>query len=256
MALAKSKERPMKYVKTLSMLFLTSILIITPGCKDNAAGPNDGLADDDAADLVAGIMGGRQSTGGLTAQFSDAARLAGGAQLSKTGVALADPDTVFLVRDTTTTFYSYYYAMAYIYSFPSVSRMQVTYIMKGGFDTPRATANDSAGGVWTITNVTPPATEYRIDGASYRIGSLTLKLRDKTAMTHQMRLTLSGISVDKSTGTIKSGICTFTISGQTDTGTSFTKNGTITFGTGGAPSLTIGTKKYLLDIVLGEATPA
>ena len=243
-------------IQYLNILLATAVLMGITGCKNDATGPDNGIPDDDAADLIAGMMGGSSSTWGISGQLSDVARVAAGGSMGKMDAGGGFPvvvDTVWFVRDTATVLYTYHYAGLIVFSTNVPGQIQVGFAAAGSFNAPRVQSQDTSGGAWVLSNLLIAYPEYRLDGTYWRNGATASKVREKTSYSSRASMAFSGLLINKSTGTLAGGNCTITLTGKTGDGRSFTKSATVTFFRGELPQLMIAGKRYYLNLALGEA---
>ena len=247
-------------MKRQYMWFLIAGLfaVLVTGCNkdDEAVGSGDAvvLTSDDAADAFASTLGGSQSTAGLTAQLEEAATIAGGGSLGKVDATTGTlwDTTITRVRVGT---YSYSYAFRYSIVLANVNRLDFGYTMKGIYDTPRMSSNDSAAASFQVSNLLA-GTAYSITGIYNRYGTQVSKVRNKTSFSSTITVSTTAMLIDKSTKRVSGGSAAVIIYGQSSTGNIYSFNGTVTFLGNQQATLVIGSKSYTLNLATGEATAA
>ncbi|MBK7257575.1 MAG: hypothetical protein IPI01_07180 [Ignavibacteriae bacterium] len=235
---------------------LSALLI--GGCKkdDGAVGTEDAvvLTADDAADTFASTLGGSQSTAGLTAQLEEAATIAGGGSLGKVDASAGTMWDTTITRVRVGT-YSYSYSFRYSVVLANVNRLDFGYTMKGIYDTPRMSSNDSAAASFQVSNLLT-GTAYSVTGIYNRYGSQASKVRNKVSFTSTITVSTTALLIDKSTKRVSGGSAAVIIYGQSSTGNIYSFNGTVTFLGNQQATLVIGSKSYTINLATGEATAA
>jgi hypothetical protein len=245
---------------TFFFIAATSLLVLAftfGSCKksDDAVDPSStvNLTEDDAANTFAHTLAGGQGTCGLTTQLEEAATVAGGAIIPKR----ADPATVLfdtsITRQRTGT-YSYSYSFRYSYGLASASRFDFNYSMKGSYDTPRMASSDSSYATLELTNLLA-GPSYSLAAFYNRYGTQTSKVGNKVSFRCTITFAITSVLIDKSTKKVTGGSATMSMSGQTSSGKIFAFNGSTTFLGSGQANFVIGTRSYLIDLVLGVVTP-
>ncbi len=242
-------------LKLIPSLFISASLLVI-GCGKNQMGESDpAITDDDAADVVAASIGGSSSSDGLAAQLKLAAELGSGpvapnAPSNSDGITF---DTT-IVRQAFGLGYrfSYTYYISYVFS-NFGNTLDVSYAMKGVYDLPRISSNDSANAVLNLNHIIDSNPTLTVNGSYLRLGSQQFKVRDQLSITSQITMSLTNVEVDKITKLIQSGTATVTIAAQASNGRSFSRTGTITFDGNQRATLLFGARRWILDLVRGEA---
>lgn len=233
---------------------LSAVLIA--GCKkdDGAVGTGDAvvLTNDDAADAFASTLGGSQSTAGLTAQLEEAATIAGGGSLGKVDATAGTMWDTTITRIRVGT-YSYSYSFKYSITLANANRLDFGYTMKGTYDTPRLSSNDSASASFQVSNLLT-GTAYSVTGIYNRYGTQASKIRNKTSFTSTITVSTTALLIDKSTKRVSGGSAAVIIYGKSSTGNIYSFNGTVTFLGNQQATLVIGSKAYTINLATGEAT--
>ncbi len=230
--------------------------ILIAGCKNDGTGVDDSivLASDDAADAIAFSLSGSQSSGGLTSQLEESTTLAGVGLMSKTD-ALGNAQWDTTVTRAHTGLSSYAYTFHFTLSLVSGSRLDFGYGMKGTYDVPRMSSSDSASAAFQVTNLMT-GTAYTVNGTYIRYGSQTSKVRQKNTWSSIITVTMTGLSVDKSTMKIASGSANLSMVGKTGAGLPYSITGKLTFIGADKAILVIGSNTYTINLSTGEATLA
>jgi hypothetical protein len=239
----------------IAFLALTAGLIM--GCKkDDVTGPDTTsvLPNDDAADAFASAISGSQAGGGLTAQLEESTTLAGASLVNKMDM-LGNAQWDTTIARSYTGVWSYAYDFQITVALVSGSRLDFGYSMKGTYDGPRISSNDSATASFQVTNLFT-GSAYSASGTYHRYGTQVSKVRAKNSWTSVITLSTTGLSVDKSSMKITAGTATMTMSGKTSTGLAFATSGRITFLGNDQAILVIGTNTYTVSLSTGEATLA
>jgi len=246
-------------MKNLILLVsLLAALALVSGCKndDSSTNPEDtvSLTVDDAADAFASALGGSAGTGGLTAQLEEAAAIAGGGSLGKTGQAYGILFDTTITRQRVGT-YSYSYTFHYSFGIANANQFDFSYTMKGTYETPRMTSSDSAAATLQVSNLLT-GQAYSVTGIYNRYGTQVSKVRNWARFSSTITFSFTALEVDKATKRISGGTATLSMSGQTEAGRIFAYTATVTFLGNHQATLIIGGKTYTGNLVLGEATAA
>ncbi len=253
-------------MKTKRQLLLILIFVgiifalILYGCKkdDNPVTPQSPLSETDAANLIAASLGGSASTNGISSQIEEAATVAGGGGLGKRSDSQSSLIPGFdttIVKSDTIGLYSYHYTFHYSYSFSNFgNRLDFLYTMKGVYDTPRVSSDDSANASLVITHIVDADTQYTLNETYLRLGSQSSKVGDKVQFTSTISIMLANIKVSKSTKKIQSGTGTISVSGQTNDGRSFSFTATILFVGNQQAILSVNSRSFNVNLVTGTAT--
>jgi len=224
------------------------------GCQKSEESPLDPgvtISEDDAADMIGNAVAGGLATGGLSQQFSEAAIVAGGGSLPKTLF-----DTV-IVRQRSVGVYSYLYTFRYGYNFfRAGDSLAFLYTMRGIYDTPRMSSDDSASAALHLSHILPPDTVYQVDGTYLRLGTQSSKLRGKNQFSSRLSMTFSDFRISKANRKILSGQMSVVFSARNSTGTSFEYLGTLTIIGDQLASLILNDVTYDVDLATGQVTPA
>jgi hypothetical protein len=240
-------------------IFLVAALLLAYGCDKNAnpTDPFGELTENDAADIIASSLGGSQSTGGLTAQMEEVTYVAGGGPIPKIGIA-ADPagtnfDTT-IVRQLTGIF-SYNYTFYYSYDFTTANTLRFAYSMRGSFDTPRVSSDDSANAVLDVSGIFSGAYLF-FTGTYLRIGSQNIKVRDERSVNTEISVNLVNVQVNKATRMVESGGATISLTIEGSEGGSLYYVATLTFEGNFNATMTINGRSFLVNLQTGTAETA
>jgi hypothetical protein len=209
--------------------------------------------EDDAADVIAAALGSGSTTQGFSAQLTDAATLARGGSLSKSpaGSLLKSSSVNFdttIVRTGALGNYSWNYRFNLHQAFLSLTTMEFGYGMKGTYDTPILSSNDSANAFLTLTGLQAAYTVFTVNGSYLRLGSETSKIRNKSQLFTTINLVVGAVDLDKSSGAIVDGTLTGTISGDFNGRNSFSWSVQVTFNGNGTASLVVNGKSYTINL--------
>lgn len=248
----------MMTTRTTWLLIAGLSALLLAGCKkdDGTVGTGDAvvLTSDDAADALAGTLGGSQSTAGITAQLEEAAAIAGGGSLGKTDANAGTLWDTTITRSRTGSF-TFAYSFRYSVTLANANRLDFGYTMKGTYDTPRLSSNDSASATFQVSNLLA-GTAYNVTGIYNRYGTQTSKVRNKASFSSTIIFSTTALLIDKSTKRVSGGSATLTIYGKSSTGNIYSFNATVTFLGNQQATLVIGSKAYTINLATGEATAA
>lgn len=127
--------------------------------------------------------------------------------------------------------------------------VSLTYNRTGevSYESLRLISSDYAEGNWSMTNLLGGA-EYLFNGSYERNGTQESKVRNQTSLESTVKFNLTDLAVGKVKRQINSGAATFTITGETSTGNSYSLSGTITFLGDGAAEVVINGTVYAIDL--------
>lgn len=241
-----------------SMFAFQAILLIvaftSTGCKtDNSLSSQSTMTESDAAAIVANSLGSGTSTYGLTGQIEELAGVATGGTLHKTSAnqqTLLDTVTVSRQRSG---LYSYNYTFRFTYGLLG-SYYDISYTMKGTYDTPRMSSDDSAHASFQITNLL--ADTLLVNGSYARIGSQASKLGDQKKFNSEIMATFTNIKVVKATKTVTGGTVTVTVNGRFSGGAAVSLSGILTYLGDHMATLVINGKTFSINCDTAEVTPA
>jgi hypothetical protein len=230
------------------------LAIFSMGCQnDNSLTSQNTMTEAEAAAIIANSLGSSSSTYGLTGQIEELAGIANGGTLHKgTGEQQTTLDTVTITRSRTGV-YSYNYIFRFLYGIVGGS-FNVLYDMKGTYDIPRMSSDDSAHASFQITNLL--ADTLLVNGTYTRIGSQTSKLADQKKFNSEILGTFTDVKVNKATKTVTSGTITFTVIGRFSDGSIVSLTGSLTYLGNHHAVLVVNGKTYNVNIDTADVTAA
>ncbi len=234
-------------------LFTASLLFT--GCKKDST--TNTLTADDAADAMTSAM--TTSTGGLSSQVSTAATYSYTQGAYKTSGATAtlslscgvpfDTTFSFAYTGVTTASYSgqWDYLLTCSGSLPQSLTMSGSYT--GSYDAPRIKSTNTGTRNWTLTGIDMlTSTPYTFNGSFTRTGSHTSKVRNQYTYNADITITVTNLTVSKTTGQITGGTGAVTMTGTVSNGNSYSFNGNVVFNGNGAATLTINGNTYSVTL--------
>jgi hypothetical protein len=235
---SKFNNQQIKFMKTkpsnLLLALLTTFSFFTSACKkDNTV--SDAMTEEEAAEVITMAVSG--SANGLTTQTEEIALSAN----TYSSICSYSKDSTITKVNTAGAYtwnYVFKWQWAVICSNGIPNTMNANYTMKGIYDAPKMSSNDSAVANLVITNLVTGG-QYTLNGAYNREGSQLSKIRNKNSVKTKVILTLANLKVSKTSGQIDSGSATASINGTTTTGKSFSYGGTITFNANRTATLTL-----------------
>lgn len=117
----------------------------------------------------------------------------------------------------------------------------------GTYETQRLSSDDSSSSAWTIDNLIL-GNNFVLNGTYQREGMQASKVRNQTAFSSTIEMTVIGLEVSKNTQRIETGIATWMVSGELTTGESFSSQGGVEFLGNGQAEITINGITYPIDI--------
>jgi hypothetical protein len=211
------------------------------------------MTEAEAAAIIANSLGSSSSTYGLTAQIEELASVANGGTLRKeAGEQQAALDTVTITRSRTAV-YSYNYRFRFIYGLVG-SHFDFVYDMRGTYDTPRMSSDDTAHASFQITNL--QLDTLLVNGTYWRLGLQTSKLADQKQFNSEILATLVNIGVSKTTKTVTGGTITFTLIGKFSDGSAISLTGTLTYQGNHRAILVVNGKTFNVNVDTADVTAA
>src|ERR1041385_1483095 len=160
----ETKPRSSSFQILFTIILIAAAILF--GCKkdDNPATVHSVLSENEVANLIAASLGGSTSTNGLSAQLEEAATVAAGGnlgnQVAGSKVQIPGFDTTIVKSDTIGS-YSYKYTIHYSYNFLNLgNRLDFFYAMKGFYDIPRISSDDSAEASLVLTHIVDADRQY------------------------------------------------------------------------------------------------
>jgi len=242
----------------LAVMVAAGVLLIA-GCEknENPTDPFGGVTENDAADLMASTLGGSQSTGGLTAQMEEVTYVVGGGPLPKLSAGAIPAGTTFdttIVRQLTGLF-SYNYTFHYSYEFTTANTLRFAYSMRGTFDVPRVSSDDSAHAVLDVSGIF--SGQYLVfNGTYFRLGSQTIKVREERSLQSETTMNLINVNVDKATRMIESGSATISLMVVGSEGRALSYTASLTFEGNFNATMVINGRSFVINLQTGTAEPA
>lgn len=117
----------------------------------------------------------------------------------------------------------------------------------GQYETPRIKSDDSANSQWTVSSLTA-GLYYILNGSYTRQGSQMSKVGNQNTFTSSVVFAVTDLKVSKLTKLINSGLSTFTITGQSTAGASFSIVGSVEFLGDGGAIITINGQTWEVDL--------
>ncbi|MGB2959451.1 MAG: hypothetical protein WBG01_00165 [Bacteroidota bacterium] len=241
-----------------AMLVAAGMLLVS-GCdkNENPTDPFGGITENEAAELIASTLGGSQSTAGLTAQMEEVTYVAGGGPLPKISAGAIPAGTTFdttIVRQLTGLF-SYHYTFHYSYDFTTANTLRFAYSMRGTFDTPRVSSDDSANAVLDVSGIF--SGQYLVFNGTYlRLGSQSIKTREDFSVDSEITVNLTNVNVDKATRMVQSGAATVGLTIEGSEGRSVSYVATLTFDGNFNATMVINGRSFVVNLQTGTAEPA
>lgn len=223
--LNNKKRKIMKTKISISLLtVLTTLVFLASSCKkenNNAAV----MTEEEAAEAITLSVSG--NTNALSTQATEIAATAN----AYSAVCGYSKDST-ITRANTSGNYTWNYTFKWSWSAVCAgnvpSSINANYKMKGSYNAPRMSSNDSASANLVVSNLIA-GSQYIYNGTYTREGSQTSKIRNKNTFTSKVILNVSNLKVNKVSGQIDAGTSTVAITGNTSTGNSFSYGGNITF---------------------------
>lgn len=227
-------------------MFFT-IMAFTFSCQkedDAIAAQSNSINNDEAVAIVQYAMTGE--TGGMSTFIYDAS-----AKATKAN----NPYYCGLSKDSTVSKSGSNYAYSANYSWlvsctaaKVPASLSFTLSTSGQYNVAKISSKDSGSGSLVYSGLEVKSSNYVFNGEYIRNGSQTLKVSTTKTVTSNLSISMSNLQVNKSSYQILSGKGTFSLTGTTSSGKSFSYNGTIVFN--GNCTATITTNKRIYTITI------
>jgi hypothetical protein len=226
----------MKSKKIISLLtVLTAFAVTVSSCKKDNGITANAVTEEEAAEVIS------LAVSGNTEAFSDQVTEAAIAANVYGSTCSYNKDTA-VTRTNTAGAYTWNYMFnwnrAVVCTSGVPNTFNANYKMKGSYDAPKMSSNDSAVASLAVTNLIS-GSQYTYNGSYTRSGSQVSKILNKNTFTSKIILNLSNVKVNKITGMIDSGTATISIAGATTSGNSFNYTGGIIFNGSKNASITL-----------------
>jgi hypothetical protein len=167
-------------------------------------------------------------------------------------------DTAF-ARSYNGPFISYNYDVSYGYTLSCTgsgmpSSLAYTFSSDGQRSTARLSSTGKSTGSLTASGFEVTAKSYALNGSFSRTHTLTQKTGAQKVFNSESEVSLTGLSVNKSTQKIESGSALFTVTGQSSAGSSYEFTASVVFNGNGTATATIKSGVYLINLATGEVT--
>lgn len=119
----------------------------------------------------------------------------------------------------------------------------------GNYNGPLMSSSNSGNMAWTVTGLgSGSSVPYSFSGTFSRSGSHTSKVRNQVTFTSDLQVTVTAVTVDKTTQHITGGTGNVTLNCQSSTGKTYTFTGTLVFNANGTATLTINGTSYPINL--------
>jgi hypothetical protein len=152
---------------------------------------------------------------------------------------------------------SYYYKVKYTNKLNCNANSQPdnltnTVSYSGNFSGPRITITNTGSANYKIAGLTTSATSHVFNGTYESNGSYKFKTDTTNRGTAKILFTISNLVISKATNTVTGGTANVMITGTSTKKSTFTYNGTLTFNSASAASLSLNGIDYIIDLLTGE----
>lgn len=234
---------PMKNLLYIPLSLFFVFLISACDNSENDIAPEEAITTEEAFYIVEGSV--TNTSEGLTQEVVDAALLA------ENLICNTSFDSTF-TRSYDGDRVSANFQLDWEWSiacngFGVPTELQFSSSTQGDFESLRIESASSAAGSYLVTGLNFGSPSYVLSGNYNRQGSQALKVGEMNSFNSTVALTVTDLSVSKSSYTIESGGGTFTLSGTNKEGKSFLVEGTIVFHGNRSATLTINGEEFDLN---------
>ncbi len=254
-------KKIMKSVKTLfpkftSLLLVVALTVYATGCKKDDTTTTT-VSSDDAADAVSDALTSDFSSStsdAADASTTQAASANGRVETSTCGVLKEITKTV---TNPTGSVFTYNWNADYKLTLTCNGKIPTgvtfTATVSGTSAGPRASSTSSSTSTFSLTNFDASQSAYALTGTFVRQSTINA-LSTSKSFSGNTTLTLTSLSIDKTTKKVTSGTGTFTITGTSSAGTTYSYTGSLTYTSSTSAVLVINGTTYTLDLTSGKVT--
>lgn len=241
---------PFGFFRFLILATIALFLVFTTSCeKENTTGPDETLTEEEVVGVVEGAL--LMNTEGVTAEALDAATTSDEYLEKNNGPCEASFDTM-VVRSysgarISSSYTSHWGWTVHCNDLMVPNALDFSRTTVGIYETLRMSSDDNAVSSWTVDNLIA-GDNYIINGNYTREGSQMSKVRSQNTFTSSISVELTDLQVHKELKRIESGTATYSLSGQSNNGTSFLYEGEIIFLGNGNATVTINGNTYEIDL--------
>ncbi|HEY2583287.1 MAG TPA: hypothetical protein VGI43_15860 [Mucilaginibacter sp.] len=266
-------------MKTIKLLPLFVLILCIIACTKNGNNPSNvgAVSTDDAADMVGSSLASNYN--GLATVSDDVTNA--GTSLTASSIASihgstfnslnANPNTVagidkkqlacgLMIADTVSrqggsSVVNYSYNSIYNFTLncnnnvPNDMTSLLAY--NGNFSGPVWLLTDTGTTNFTVTGLSPQATDFVLNGEYKRHGSFSSKIDTTKHGYRSVDIVVTALTLLKPARTIVSGTATIAVSGYTRKRGNFTYNGTLVFNNDGTANLTLNGTAYNINLTTG-----
>ncbi len=204
------------------------------------------MSDEEAVETIEQCLAGE--AGGFTEYMESLITVY---QSTNDSCSLSGDTTIATSSSVGLTTYSYASIISYTLNCSGLTPndLSISLNSSGSFDAPRVSADDTAGGTSTLSNLSS-GSAYDFDGVYNKSGTLVSKIGQKGNFQFSFAMTGTDIMIDKTTHIITGGTATFTFAGVGNNigGTSFNYIGDITFNGNGSATVTLSGNNHTITI--------
>jgi hypothetical protein len=215
-------KRVFNVSRSLAALALFAVLFTACRKENNSAAE---VTEEDAADAITQAV--VASSGGVTAQTTDVARIAG-KYVNACGVS-KDTSILYVSAANAAISYSLTASWHWALTCAATPYFDFTYNGNAVYDAPRMSSNDKVAATLKVTGLGSASASYIANMQITRNGSQTSKVRNKNVFTSVLTLTGSDIAISKQTLLVESGTLAVTFTGSGTGGRSFSFAGKLLF---------------------------
>jgi len=124
----------------------------------------------------------------------------------------------------------------------------------GTYSGPFISSTYTGNTTFTVTGLAPSVESYTLNGTYVRNGDFQSKKNTSNQGTHTVNITVTNVTVSKSTKTITGGTATFSVSGNVPAKGSWSYSGTLTYNGDGTANLTLSGTVYIINLGTGLYT--
>jgi len=211
----------------------------------------DAISEDEVVDIIENTISSESE--GYLAQVQDAADIVDSYESSSLKALVSDTtlsqycgmgfdSTITRSKTTGTRTYSFEFSWAWSLSCTELDHPEsfdFSFSGNGNYDALRMSSDDEFSTTFMLSGLEATSLEFMFNGTYTREGTQQSKVLDKQSFESKVVLSASDITLGKLSRTINGGEISFTLTGNSSGGDSFSKNGTIVLNGDGTATVSI-----------------
>ncbi len=226
---------------SFKFLAFTAVISILASCSDDDTN-NNLISEEEVVEIVQRTVA--SDTYGMAAQIEDASDILDNEISTKINKICGVLQEGSIIAESNPSMVSSYsYSVSYKHEMVCVDNTLSEYLIdfsaSGQYTTPRIESNDETILDVAVSNLESQASQYVYNGSFRRDGSQVVRIVAEKVYSSTISIQNSDLLVDKTSFEIVAGTSTFSLTGSSTRGGSFSYNGTIIYNDNGTASIEI-----------------